>query len=365
MAYSVRDILSWVPLTKTVQVVKEGLPKVLPKEFFSIEEKVSGHVARVIEYRGTRQTARVVPYGAPAPLGRKLELSSRDIVLLSAREQIPFREELVFILRNWEKYQPQQKWAMQEIIYQGEQMRTRFDNLEVAALLMSLAKGEIYLDNEGNLLPNATGAEVVISQGVPDSNITGRTGNQVDPIVNNWNNVNTNIAQQIVDIRKHAVQKTGYPLKYAIYGRNVLGYMAQNESLRYFWARAIDYNQEFLETAYVPKEFLGLTWIPAAEAFFEDNTGQLQEIFGPDTIVFTPEITEETYTMYRGSELVPTSLSATYKDGQDALGSLAEVFGRGRYAKVLDNPVQIIDIGFSIFLPRLKVPNAYYICSAA
>jgi hypothetical protein len=365
MPYSVRDILSWVPLTKTVQVIKEGLPKVLPKEFFSIEEKVSGHVARVIEYRGSRQTARVVPYGSPAPLGKKLELSSRDIVLLSAREQLPFREELVFILRNWEKYQPQQKWAMQEIIYQGEQMRTRFDNLEVAALLMSLAKGEIYLDGEGNLLPNSSGAEVVISQGVPPENITGIPGNLVDSIIYQWNVSSTNIPQQIVDIRKHAVQRTGYPLKYAIYGRNVLGYMAQNDALKYFWARAVDFNQEFLETSYVPKEFLGLTWIPAAEAFFEDNDGQVQEIFGPDNIVFTPEITEETYTMYRGSELVPTSLSAAYKDGQDALGSLAEVFGRGRYAKVLDNPVQIIDVGFSIFLPRLKVPGAYYICSAA
>jgi len=365
MAYSVRDILSWVPLTKTVQVVKEGLPKVLPKEFFTIEERVSGHVARVIEYRGTRQTAKVVPYGSPAPLGQKLQLSSRDIVLLSAREQLPFREELVFILRNWEKYQPQQKWAMQEIIYQGEQMRVRFDNLETAALLLSLSKGEIYLDGDGNLLPNSTNASVVVSQDIPDSNRSGKPGNKVDPIVNNWDVATTNIPEQIVNIQKLAVQTSGYPLKYAIYGRNVIRYLSSNEVLRYFWARAANYNEEFLETAHIPQEFLGLVWVPAANAFFEDANGNVQEIFDPDTVVFTPEITEETYTMYRGSELVPTSLSAAYKDGSDALGSLAEVFGRGRYAKVLDNPVQIIDVGFSIFFPRLKVPGAYFIANVS
>ena len=64
MPYSVHDILSWVPLTEAVEVVKTGIPKVLPPEFWNTTENVSGNTARLIEFTGTRRTARVTPYGA-------------------------------------------------------------------------------------------------------------------------------------------------------------------------------------------------------------------------------------------------------------------------------------------------------------
>ena len=135
--------------------------------------------------------------------------------------------------------------------------------------------------------------------------------------------------------------------------------MVNNTSLQGFWSRNQVYNQQYLERNLVPEKFLDYIWVPANEAFYEDESGTVQEIFPADGITFTPEITKATWTMYRGSELVPSQFGPV-ADGPAALKSLTEVFGRGRYAKLKDNPVEIIDIGFTHFLPRLKVPAAYF-----
>jgi hypothetical protein len=94
---------------------------VLPPEFWTTTENVSGVNARLIEFSGTRRTARVVPYGAPAKQAEKVSLSDRGIILLSSREEMAFRDELLKILREWEDYKPQQAFAMKEIAHQGEQ----------------------------------------------------------------------------------------------------------------------------------------------------------------------------------------------------------------------------------------------------
>lgn len=361
MSYSVRDILSWQPLTAAVQFIKSGIPNVLPKEFFTLEEKVSGNQARTVEVRGTRRTARVVSYGSPALTAEKVELSDRALVLLSAREQIPFREELVFILRNWEEYTPQHKFAMKEIAFQGEQMRVRFDNLEIASVCQTLANGAIYFDSEGNMLPNATGATLIVDQGVPNSNKGQGQDINGNPLINDsWGSPNADITGMVTNIKRTAVQRSGYQLKYAIYGRNIASYMASNDQLKYFWARDQGRNAEFLSRNEVPKNFLGLTWLPAYESFYEDASGNIHELFPPDVVVFTPEITQETWAFYRGSELVPQSFGPL-EDGIAALNSTKEVFGRGRYARIVDNPIQIIDVAFSHFLPRMKTPLAYFI----
>jgi hypothetical protein len=126
--------------------------------------------------------------------------------------------------------------------------------------------------------------------------------------------------------------------------------MAANASLQYFWARNQQYNDEYLKKNLVPEKFLDLVWVPANQAFYEDQDGTVQTIFPADGVTFTPEITKATWTLYRGSEMVPSQFGPV-ADALAALKSLTEVFGRGRYAKIKDNPVEILDIGFTHFLP--------------
>lgn len=355
MAYSVQDILAWVPLTEAVEVVKTGIPKVLPSEFWTTTENISGNTARLIEFSGTRRTSRVTPYGAPAKQAEKVSLQDRAIILLSSREEQPFRDELLKILREWDDYKPQQAFAMREIAHQGEQFRQRFENLEIAAVSQTIANSVLYFDGEGNLLPTSSGAVLTVDQGVSANN-----KNQLNGIIDTtWSNAAANIAKQLFALRAAAVQGSGYPLKYAIYGKNIPGYMAANTSLQYFWARNAGYNQEYLSKNLVPEKFLDFIWVPANEAFYEDENGTTQTIFPDDGITFTPEINKSTWTLYRGSEMVPTQFGPV-ADAAAALKSLTEVFGRGRYAKLKDNPVEILDIAFTHFLGRLKVPNSYY-----
>lgn len=361
MAYSVQDILSWVPLTEAVEVVRTGIPKVLPPEFWNTTENVSGVNARLIEFSGTRKTAKISPYGAPARQAEKVSLSDRGVILLSSREEVAFRDELLRILREWEDYKPQQQFAMREIAHQGEQFRQRFENLEVAAVSQTVANGGVlYFDADGNLLPTSSGAALTVDQGVPAGNKGGLDvfgGGNI--IAASWATSSTNIAQHVFNLQAAAVKKTGFPLKYAFYGANVPGYMSNNDSLKYFWARNQTYNQEYLEKNLVPEKFLDLIWLPANQAFFEDQDGTIQGIFPADGVTFCPEVTKATYTLYRGSELVPTQFGPV-ADAVAALKSTTEVFGRGRYAKIKDNPVEIIDIGFTHFLPRLKQPAAWF-----
>jgi hypothetical protein len=355
MPYSPQDILSWVPLTEAVEVVKTGLPKVLPPEFWTTTENVSGNNARMIEYSGTRRTSRVTPYGAPAKQAEKVSLSDRAVILLSSREEVAFRDELVKIFREWEDYKPQQQMAMREVAHQGEQFRQRFENLEIAAVSQTVASGVLYFDGEGNLLPTSSGAVLTVDQGVPANN-----KNQLNGIIGTtWSNVAAPIANDLFNLRARAIQTTGFPLKYAIYGKNIPGYMTGNTSLQGFWARNAQYNQQYLDKNLVPEKFLDYIWVPANEAFYEDESGTVREIFPADGITFTPEVNKATYTLYRGSELVPTQFGPT-ADAMAALKSLTEVFGRGRYAKLKDNPVEIIDIAFTHFLARLKSPASWF-----
>jgi hypothetical protein len=364
--YSVQDILSWVPLTEAVEVQKTGIPKVLPPEFWSTTEQVSGNKARLIEFSGTRKTARVTPYGAPAKQAEKVSLSDRGIILLTSREEVAFRDELVKIFREWEDYKPQQMFAMRELAHQGEQFRQRFENLEIAAVTQTVANaGILYFDIDGNLLPTSSGAVLTVDQGVPSGNkdqLDVFGGGDIIDVT--WSNTAANIAKQTFNLQAAAVKKTGYPLKYAIYGANIPGYMSANDSLKYFWARNQQYNQEYLEKNLVPEKFLDLIWVPANQAFYDDASDATQTIFPADGVTFTPEINKATYTLYRGSELVPNQFGPV-SDTMAALKSMTEVFGRGRYAKLKDNPVEIIDIAFTHFLARLKVPASYFFADVA
>lgn len=347
--YSVQDILSYVPLTEAVETQKTGIPKVLPAEFWTTTEDVSGDKARLVEYQGTRRVARVAPYGSPPRQVEHLPLSDRAVILLHTIEEIGFRDELIRVLRDWEDYKPQQQFAMREIARQGEGFRQRFENLEIAAVTRTVADGRLYFDGDGNLLPSSSGAKLTVDQGVP-------AGNRVTASAS-WATAGTDIIGDVNARMVTQVQAGGPPFRYAFYGQNVPGYIANNTGIKNFWAFNLAYQGEYLRTRQVPREFLDLIWVPMQVAFWEDQTGATQSIFPADQVVFAPEINRSTWTLYRGSKLVPTQWGP-FPDAVAALRSMAEVFGRGRYAKIPpENPAQIQDVGFNTFLPRIKQPN--------
>jgi len=357
MPYSVVDLLSYVPLMEPVETIKTGIPNVLPPEFFSVTEEILGNVAEVVELPGTRKVARVAPYGSPPRQVDKINLSVRPLTLLHTIEEIAFRDELYRWLRMWDQYVPMQSRAKQEIARQGQQFVARMDNLDVATVTSMLANGIAWFDGNGNLLPTASGTRLTIDQGIPANN----KGTLNGIISASWATSTTDIVSQINAIKVQAAQLTGYKLKYAIYGQNIPGYMAKNDSMKLLWAYNQAYNNSYLSSGIMPKETLELIWVPAMTAFYEDDNGVIQSLFPPDQVTFTPEINSMTYAYLKGSYPVPTGFSFA-GTAEAVLGAnVKEVYGRFRYAYPRFNPLGIVDTMGMTFMPRFKVPNAFFI----
>ena len=356
MAYGLQDLLSYVPLTKPIQTVASGIPRVLPEQFWTITEKISGDRAKLVEYTGTRKLARIAPYGSPPRQTEHLPVSDRSIVLLHSIEEMAFRDEIFRILRQWDSYAPMQGWCRDEIARQAVEYKRRFENLRTAAVHGTLGNaGILWFDGDGNMLPSSSGATLTVDQLVPANN-----KNQLNGIITSWASAGTDIPGQVNAVKNRAVQTTGRPLKYAFYGQNIPGYLNGNTSIQNYWWRNTQYSNAFLDTALAPKEMLGLIWIPVQAGFYEDATGTVVSQFPADQVTFAPDITADTYTLYEGSIQVPTEFGSVGPDAVAMLSKITEAYGMFRYAYMKINPVQILDVVGDTFLPRLKNPQEWY-----
>jgi hypothetical protein len=362
MALNLDQVLSWTFLTNTVRLKKPGVPDVLPEKFFSTKQEISGDKVAYVALYGTRKLANRVPFGGTAKRISKVPLSEVNVRLVQIKNQIVFDQEMVNVIRQFDKYEEQAMRCINLLEEQGEQFRVRFDNTRKTSLAMFLAHGKNWWDADGNLLNSASGAFETIDQGITTNNV----GSIVDPesvggkIVNSpWTNPATDIVGQLRNLKTLALKRSGYEPKYAMYGRNVAGYLMQNESARAYWQFDIARNQTFLNEYKIPAGFMGFEWIPVQDAFYEDESGAQKEVFDPDKITFFPEVSKDTYTLFEGTTLVP-GLFGTYADGVAALRAGKDQAGMGRFAYWQDAQ-QIVDVGFDCFLPKFKVPDSVFI----
>lgn len=357
--YSIEQVLGYVPLTRAIKTVASGIPKVLPEKFYtpSPGARVMGNKARNISFAGTRKVARVTPYGAPPRQVVQLPRSSTDVRLLHSTESIAVEQELLMLLRKLETYEAQ-VMAADEIRFQAQEYRQRFDNLRVAAITSMVAHGKLWFDADGNLQNSSSGADLEIDYGVPATN-----RNQINPgsgaiISASWATSTTNIVTQVNNLKKYAIQKTGYPLKYALYGANIAGYLTNNDHFKYYLARNPGMNQRHIDTGRLDGEYLELTWIPVYNAFYEDEDGTIVEVFPADQVVFTPDLTEDIYQLYEGGYPVPKSIQMV-TDLEQALSNVAYEYGQYGYA-YMEPPNRLMQVYGDTFLPRWMNPNAIF-----
>lgn len=356
MALSLEQVIGFVPLTAAVETVKGGVPRRLPESFYrrNPADQVLGNKARMIEYKGTRKNARLAPYGSPPRQIVQLPRESRDVYLLHTIETIPFTQELYLQLRQLDNYVVQ-KMAADEIAYQVTGATTRQTNLESSAVHVMLANGKLWFDADGNLLASSSGADLEVDFGVPANNL-----NQINGVISaSWATTTTNIPTHINAIKQKAVNTTGYALKYALYGKNIMGYLLQNDFVKYYLARNSEANDFWKKTNQIPQGLFDLTWIPMQDVFFEDEDGTVTEIFGGDTVTFCPEPEPMVYSIYEGSYPVPKTLMLA-QDVQAMLTNYELKYGPFGFA-MMNPPSQIIGVYGDTFLPRMKVPEAFFI----
>ena len=366
MAENASTLLTYVHLTPTVTVVKPGIPNPLPKKLFSLTMDVPGNKAQYIELYGTRKTARRQPFGAPPRVALKQPLDQVSMLLLQVAQQMVFEQELATQLREFASYTPQYKFAEQEVAFQGENFRQTFENTRIASVAFSYSQGKIWWDADGKLLPSATNAVVTIDQRIPAANTgTVTDTNSVGGVVVNspWSLPTTDIVTQVNTIKQLAAQRGGgHAPKYALYGTNIPGYISQNEVCQSLFPFFKEQAQAITKQGIVPDDFLGLTWVPMQNMFYQDESDVNQEIFRPDYVTFLPEIDRNTYTLFQGSRLIPKNFGVA-GTGLEVLDNYISVTGMGRYAypNFLGGFPMIVDVGFDTFLPQIKTPNAVFL----
>jgi hypothetical protein len=234
-------------------------------------------------------------------------------------------------------------------------MRAYFDNLRLACIYSMLGLAKIYWDKNGNLLPSSSNATLTIDYGLPANN-----ANQLNGLLTvGWENASADIPGDCRKIKDQSLRDTGYPLKYAFYGKNVPSYLAQNTEVQAYLSRNPATHQKFLDTGELPDLF-GYQWWPVHQgSFYEDNSGVIQELFGADQVTFTPDITAETYELMEGTYMVPTTFNA-FDSLTGALASMTQVRGMFSYAVPVHNPVTVELFYGDVFLPIWKVTNNWY-----
>jgi hypothetical protein len=362
---TLQDILGGPNLCGVIRGTATGVPNVFPDGYYQVDKTVDRDSGEYHRVSGTRTVARIAAYGAPSQQRNLRGVEAVPVKLIHTVESflIPTADYLNLLQFD---DTAKQKRGIEEVTRQVREFRKNFDNLRVAALTQLLFQGAIYWDGNGNLLPNSTGAKTIADFGVPAAN-----KGQLDPLASGsnvidvtWDNAASDIDAQLIRLRQIATRLTGYPIKYAFYGRNVPSYLTANTKLQNYFVRNPGDNTQYLSTADVPSPLLGLTWRPAYESFFEDSTGALQSLVGDDQVVFTPEPSTDWLGWLEGTYPVPTSVGTVSVDAADALrGSVTTAAGMFAYGVVNTDPVTVKMVAGDTFLPVLKVPKAIFIAT--
>lgn len=362
---TLQDILGGPNLCGVIRGTATGVPNVFPPEFYQVDKTVDRDSGEYTRIAGTRTVARIAAYGAPSQQRQLKGIEAVPVKLIHTIESILLPTADYLNLLQYDDTARQQR-GIQEVTRQVREFRRNFDNLRVAALTQMLFHGAIYWDGGGNLLPNSTGAKTIADFGVPLAN-----QEQLDPLAEgtnlldaSWDNPASDIDTQLLKLRQAATRLSGYPLKYAFYGRNVPGYLTANTKLQNYFTRNPGDNAQYLSSAEIPSPLLGLTWKPAYDAFFEDATGTLQNLVGDDQVVFTPEPTPDWIGWLEGTYPVPTNLGNVTSDAAESLRSnVTTAAGMFAYGVTHSDPVTVKMVAGDTFLPVLKVPKAIFIAT--
>lgn len=374
MSRAIQDILGWVALTRAVEAVRDGVPNPFPNWLFTVrgEDKILGNSVKFNRTYGSRETARVVEYGAP-PRHRELqdeELS--EVKFLHTGEERQFSPNILSMLRDYESYDNANK-AKRLVANNVKTLGTMMANSRIVAVATTLARGNVYLDSGGNILPTSSGAQKTISSQIDSNNIgtvvhaDGSTGNIFGATgQGSWANTSTNIPKQLRNLQESAAMDHGYVPKVALYGKNVVEYLSQNDYVLDFLARTPGMQSVGIKDNTIPDGLFGFTWIPVWTASYtkraDSGTLTKTSLWPADGVTFLPDQSDagSFWSMFEGSYEVPTNLNIT-GDAMSAINSLKTVYGAFGYGRVTLSPVAVSTVFGDTFYPAVKLLDVVYI----
>lgn len=355
MTKALQEIVGYETLTGAILDTTMGIPFPFPESFRTAggPRKVVADKARFFASGGERRTAKYNAYGSPA---HRFDLKKADeipLTLLHSFAEMPINPLIFKALRAKESYELDSQ--LDHVKHQISSMAERFQNLRKAVIGMMLNAGVVYFDINGNLLPSSSSAHHTV-----DFNMSANNQSQLNSIISaSWALNNTNIPLQLANLKKRAARLTGYPLKYAFYGENILTYFSANAYVEAYMARHEGMRGKFLETNELPDGLFGLMWKPAYEVFYEDADGTNQDIWGADDVTFCPEPAPYWYEFVEGSYEVPSSVNIV-GDPESVMSQMKTVHGMFGFGVASFNPPSVQSFYGDTFLSNLKNPNCLY-----
>lgn len=366
MSKTLDQLVGGETLTGMIQEVVSGVPEdLLPQALFTVNRTVPKDNATYFKVTGTRKSARRIPYGADPTQTDKQGLTETPVKLAHFMEEQSHDASTLMNLMNPENGQMQQL-AQWEIDRQTAEFGQRFRNVRISSVHSLFARnGVISFDSNGNLEDSDQsglgGLDIDFS--VPSGN-TGQLNTQSDGggstiIGASWGTATTDIIGQIKQIKKIARQRTGLPLRHALYGENILGYLVGNNDVQEFLKTRSDMAGQF-QQGEIPDGFMGLRWWSIDQAFYDKADGTTTEWFGGDDVIFLPDPSPMWYEMIQGSYPVPRGVSTVTENPQQQLSNITVATGAFSYSVLGQKKIDITQVAGDTFLPILKNPAAVY-----
>jgi hypothetical protein len=360
MAKSLNDLLGFHTLTGLIQATVPGVPDVLPPAFDSFKKDVLMDDGEYTVRYGNRGVAKKGRFGAAAIKRGLRDIGVQPVKLMHFIEEIEFDAKTMMKLRSVNSYEHDS--AYEEFTSQVAYFNEYFTNLRKTLKMMALRSGTLYFDEEGNLLPSSSGATETITIYTQNASHI----NQLDVfgdgnlITAAWTSASTDIPGQIRSIKQASRADTGYPIKHAIYGKNVPSYMTSNTYVRDYLARDGGGRSEWVKDNEIGHLF-GLDWSPGYEQFWRSGATQstVNYVLGDNEILFTPEPSKDWWERLDGSYPVPTNINIV-TDAEAAMDQIKLVNGKFSYAQVMTRPIGALLTCGDTFLYVNKVPDAVY-----
>lgn len=353
-------ILGWAPIMGLMEEISNGVPDPLPEAFRRNEKEVLGNAARLMTRPGTRRVARRVEYGAPARSREPFQIGYKDFVCASFLESIKIDPNVLLKLRDMLSYE-NQSHGRDELAAQIKYFSTLFANSRITMRQQALARGHLYFDEPGNLLPNSSGSFWDVNMNIPSGH-TGQLGGIIDT---SWVSTAADPNKQILALRKQSMRDTGLPIEYAFYTEQIPSYLISGAGTAYnaYFSRHQTFRDQIVDTGELPSMLFGIkNWIPVMSGFFEDSTGTNQDIWPASSITFTPDPAKgDWWKNIVGSILVPKSIDIT-AEGTATLDNTELKYGRYGYGQILNNGGAIGAVTYvgDNYLPAISNENCVY-----
>lgn len=358
MADTLESILGFVAIGRMTEIQRAGIPKPLPKQFYTPTGKFSGDVGQFVTVRGTRRVARQAPYGMAPRTADLNAVGTKYFKMIHSINEHPLKPQTLMRLRDFESY-TNQTMGKQEVARLSKQFVQQSENLRIAAVNMMLCTGILYFDTNGNLLPDSSGATLTVDSQIAATHRTQLNGR----VTVAWSNAAADIITDLLRQKQVSIQDTGYESKQIIYGAKVAGFLAKNTTVQAFMSRNQVVGRELLDTGVIPKNWAGYEWIDGSKMFYEDANGTVQKICADDSVIFLPDMesADQWWDFAEGSYPVPTGNVIAGGGIDDLAQMMKEVFGLFQYAYINPGTLQVNMVQGDTFLPFLRNPDVSYI----